>query len=353
MKNRAMIPLVIGLGVGLVAVKLSVDVVQKARAAGANDDIMSIVVAQQTIPMGVEIKPEMLSLAKSSKTLAPQGGFLDPKKLVGRVVRTPVPKGMPVIEEMLAPPGTPAGLSSLVPAGYRAVAVKVEEETSVAGFLKPGCRVDVVALMNLRGTKNGSAQTVSKVLLQDVTIGAVGQSLTGDAGSSATLSRSVTLLVKPDDVPVLHLAATQGKIRLAMRHFDDQGADAAHVATESELMPGEQSKENDKESGFLSGLAKMFQPEQTPVQTPKPAWATQLERKSEPAVSRPPFVMTIMQGSNVEAVAFENSSSMQRIDAARATALASARNALPNRASMAVAEEPEGEGPLPTFERGE
>ncbi len=230
MKNRAIIPLVIGLAVGLVAVKLSIDVVQKARA-GNGEDMLSIAVAQQMIPMGVEIKAGMVSVSKVSKGLSPQGAFEDPKKLVGRVVRNPVAKGMPVIEEMLAAPGTPAGMASLVPSGYRAVAVKVEEETSVAGFLKPGCHVDVAAVLSVRGA-SGACETISKVLLQDVMVGAVGQSLTGDAENSATLSRSVTLLVKPEDVPVLHLAATQGKIRLAMRHFDDMGAGQTGVARE-------------------------------------------------------------------------------------------------------------------------
>jgi pilus assembly protein CpaB len=358
MKNRAIIPLVIGLGVGLVAVKLSVDVVQKARAAGGNDDMLSVVVAQQMIPMGVEIKPAMLSVARSSKSLAPQGGFSDPEKLAGRVVRSPVLKGMPVIEEMLSAPGTPAGLSSLVPAGYRAVAVKVEEETSVAGFLKPGCRVDVVALLSVRGAKGGASQMISKVLLQDVTIGAVGQSLTGDAESSATLSRSVTLLVKPEEVPVLHLAATQGKIRLAMRHYDDMGANANGVARESELDPDARPQGGKpEESGFLSGLAGLFQPKQASGEAPKPAWVAEMDKKNEPVEVRPPFVMTLMQGSKVEAVAFENSSSMQRLDGARATAALAAaipaRSAVPNRATVAAAESPEEDVPTASFERGE
>jgi pilus assembly protein CpaB len=357
MKNRAIIPLVIGLGVGLVAVKLSVDVVQKARAAGGNDDMMSIVVAQQTIPMGVEIKPAMLSVAKSSKSLAPQGGFTNPEKLAGRVVRSPVLKGMPVIEEMLAAAGTPAGLTGLVPAGYRAVAVKVEEETSVAGFLKPGCHVDVAAVLNVRGANGGSSQMISKVLLQDVTIGAVGQSLTGDAESSATLSRSVTLLVKPEDVPVLHLAATQGKIRLAMRHYEDMDANANGVARESELDGAKPQGGKQEQSGFLSGLAALLQSKPATSQAPKPAWSAQLEKKSEPVVVRPPFVMTVMQGSNVEAVAFQNSSSMQRLGGTQATAALAAaslaRNAAPNRTTVASAEAPEEDVAPAPFERGE
>lgn len=308
MKNRALIPLAIGLVVGLIAVKYSVDVVKRARASSTEDSVR-VVVAQQSIPMGVEIKANMLSVSKASKSLAPQGGFTDSTKLAGRVVRVPIPKGVPVIEEMLAAPGTPAGMASLVPSGYRAVAVKVDEFSSVGGFLKPGCRVDVAAVMSVKGAAGGS-QTISRVILQDVTVAASGQSLTGENDTNAAnISRSVTLLVKPEEVSILHLAATQGQIRLALRHYEDGVNGSGNVATESQLAP-EQPKE--KES-FLTGLAKLFQNKQTGP-APRPDWADQTQDKAKPVTVKYPYAMTVISGSNVQTVAFESSSSVRRVD---------------------------------------
>jgi len=315
MKHRAIIPLVVGLGIGLVAVKLSMDVVQRARANNNGEDMASVVVAQQLIPMGVEVKPGMLSVTRTSKTLAPQGAFDDPKKLAGRVGRTQIPKGVPVIEEMLAAPGTPAGMASLVPSGYRAVAVKVDEDSSVGGFLKPGCRVDVAAIMCVRSAK-GPSETISKVILQDVMVGAVGQSLTGDTASNANLSRSVTLLVKPEEVAVLHLAATQGKIRLAMRHYEDQGPSGDSIARENDLdgtAPQPQGK-SDAEGGLLSELAKLLKPEAESAGANKPAWAMRMSHGSGSGEASPAYVVTVHKGSVVEAVAFENSDSVRRVE---------------------------------------
>lgn len=317
MKNRAIIPLVIGLTVGLIAVKLSVDVVQKARAGNNNESLLSVVVAQQLIPMGAEIKPGMLSVTKTSKNLAPQGSSDDPKKLAGRVVRTQIPKGVPVIEEMLAAAGTPAGMASLVPSGYRAVAVKVDEDSSVAGFLKPGCRVDVAAVLSVRPT-NGPSETISKIILQDITVGAVGQSLTGEGDSATNLSRSITLLVKPEEVAVLHLAASQGKLRLAMRHYEDVGASAREsVSRESELDPGAPGKESKKsdEGGLLSGLVKLFQRDEAKntSEAPKPAWVAQMAQRGEPAQVTLPYTVTVFNGAAVESVPFENSRSVHRV----------------------------------------
>ncbi len=344
MKHRAIIPLVVGLGVGLVAVKLSMDVVQRARANNNGEDMASVVVAQQLIPMGVEVKPGMLSVTKTSKNLAPQGAFDDPKKLSGRVVRTQIPKGVPVIEEMLAAPGTPAGMASLVPSGYRAVAAKVDEDSSVAGFLKPGCRVDVAAIMCVRSPK-GPSETISKVILQDVMVGAVGQSLTGDTASNANLSRSVTLLVKPEEVAILHLAATQGKIRLAMRHYEDQGAAAESIARENELDGGTPGK-TDPDAGFLSGLAKLLKPESESAEATKPAWAKRMSQSSESTQGKPPYVVTVHKGSSVEALAFENADSVRRIGGGARTApgpandSATARAGSPDKGVPAAAEEP-------------
>lgn len=306
MKNRALIPLAVGLAVGLIAVKFSVDVVKKARAA-STEDSLSVVVAQQMIPMGVEVKPNMLSVTKTSRSLAPQGGFDDAKKLVGRVARTQIPKGVPVIEEMLAAPGTPAGLTSLVPAGYRAVAVKVDEFSSVGGFLKPGCRVDVAAVMSVR-CAGASGQTISRVILQDVLVGAVGQSLTGEGDSGASISRSVTLLVKPDQVPILHLAATEGRIRLAMRHYEDDSNASTNVATEANLAP-EQPKPRES---LLSGLTKLFQGAPAPTAAPKPAWA---EKAASAAADEtpPPYAMTVINGDKIQTVTFQSPASPQRV----------------------------------------
>lgn len=327
MKNRALIPLAIGLVVGLIAVKYSVDVVKKARASSTSEDMLHIVVAQQPIPMGVELKATMLSVTRTSRNLAPQGSFEDPKKLVGRVVRSPIPKGLPVIEEMLAAPGTPPGMASLVPAGYRAVAVKVDEFSSVGGFIKPGCRVDVAATMSVKGP-TGTPQTISRVILQDVTVGAVGQSLTGEVEAGpATVTRSVTLIVKPEEVPILHLSATQGQIRLALRHYDDASQVAASTTNEDELTGAKPVAAKEPTESFLSILAKMFETPQAKGPAPRQAWPKDLTERNKLLKVHNPYVMTVISGSAVQSVAFQDGSSTKRVDA----------NTLPHGSAMASA----------------
>jgi Flp pilus assembly protein CpaB len=119
---------------------------------------------------------------------------------------------------MLAPPGSQPGLRAKIPAGYRAVSISVTEESAVAGFVMPGSRVDVYG-----GGGNGSA----RLILSDVEVGAVGQSLSevGKDGRTVRITKSVTLFLKPEEIQMLHASAGGRKskgLRLALRGNSEQ-----------------------------------------------------------------------------------------------------------------------------------
>src|SRR5258708_12602100 len=96
----------------------------------------------------------------------------------------------------------------------RAVSVRVNEVVSVAGFVTPGTRVDVL----LTGTPVGGSEPQTTTVLQNVTVIAAGhtleRSLTGDAQSTPL----ITLLVSPDDAQRLTLPSAEGHIHLALRN---------------------------------------------------------------------------------------------------------------------------------------
>lgn len=220
MKSKTFIPLVIGLGVGGVAIKLGVDMIK--RAQGAQGTLVKVVTAAATIEAAEPLGELALSVTSVPQQLVPQGAFGDPGVLRGRVAKTLIPKGTNITEQMLAPPGTAPGLSSRIPDGYRAVSVKVDEASSVAGFITPSSFVDVSAVFSER--VQGVERASSRIILQNVRVGAVGQSLSsiGPDGKSTQLSRSVTLLVRPDEVPKLQMACTRGQIHLALRNGRDR-----------------------------------------------------------------------------------------------------------------------------------
>jgi len=56
----------------------------------------------------------------------------------------PVSKGEFILPNKLAAANAGSGLPSLIPPGMRAVSVRVNDVVSVAGFVQPGSRVDVL-----------------------------------------------------------------------------------------------------------------------------------------------------------------------------------------------------------------
>ncbi len=213
MKARSIIPLVIGLGVGFFAIKMGIDIVRKAR--GSQGEMNQVVVARHAIDVASRIEDSMVTTVGVPRALVPAGAFTDREKLVGRVAKMTIPASMTINDSMLAPPGTSPGLPAKIPAGYRAVSVTVNEASAVAGFVMPGARVDVFAAD--RGGRSTSFP--SRLILSDVEVGAVGQSMNelSSDGKTVRMTKSVTLFLKPDQVPLLDAAATRSRIRLALR----------------------------------------------------------------------------------------------------------------------------------------
>ena len=217
MKAKTIVPLVIGLAVGFFAIKMGVDMVKKAK--GSQDESRKVYVTAKPIEVASKITESMLTARDVPESLVPGDAFTDAKALVGRVTKMPIAAGVPITNAMLAPPGAQPGLGARIPAGYRAVSVSVNEQSSVAGFITPGSRVDVSAVY-------GRTDTASRLILSNIEVGAVGQSLdrTGPDGKAVQITKSVTLFLTPSQVQVLNAAvgSRKGRIRLALRGYGNE-----------------------------------------------------------------------------------------------------------------------------------
>src|SRR5207245_7692688 len=91
----------------------------------------------------------------------PPGAPRKKADVIGHGVIIPISKGEFILPNRLAGENAGSGLPALIPPGMRAVSVRVNDIVSVAGFVTPGTRVDVL----LTGTPNGgSAQQTTTVL---------------------------------------------------------------------------------------------------------------------------------------------------------------------------------------------
>ena len=243
MKGKAIIPLVLGLGIGLIAVKFGVNALKKAQAASGPTEKFSVVRAKQDIAPFMEITEEMVELVKTpDNPFAPANDRISKiEDAVGRVTAKMVLQRSPVLLSMLAPPKTQPGMVGRIPPGFRAVSVKIDEVTGVAYQLQPGSWVDVIVVMDVdSGNRRRGRETIAEVILQHIQVAAIGRATTNPEGSSGPVkpAKSATLLVAEADVPKLHLAATRGKITLSMRGSDDTKSAKPVVARSSELFQG-------------------------------------------------------------------------------------------------------------------
>jgi pilus assembly protein CpaB len=147
--------------------------------------------------------------------LVPQGAPASYEAVKDRVVIIRLSKGEPILLNKLAPEGTAAGLGGLLSDGKRAMTVRVDDVSGIAGFIKPGDHVDV--LMSIP-VPNESEQQFSKVILQNIVALSTGQIWEQQQqDQKPVIVKTVTLEVTPDEGEILNLASNQGKIRLALR----------------------------------------------------------------------------------------------------------------------------------------
>lgn len=247
MKGKAVIPLVLGLIIGLVAVKFGVDAIRSAKGSGQSAAKIQAVRAKVDIPEYAEITPDMV---EEFSTTDPQ--FVPPaeriekvKDLKERVTSKAIPAHMPILKSMLAPAGTRAGLVGRIPPGFRAVAVKIGEDSSVGFQIQAGDWVDVTVVMDVATAGRRQKETIAEVILQHVQVAAVGHGALTEAAASGPNQRpakSATLLVPEEDVPKLHLAATRGKLTLSLRGEDDEINNKPPKAYGSELTSAQKNQ---------------------------------------------------------------------------------------------------------------
>ena len=238
MRNRRLILALTGavlcglLGVALITRYL-------ANVQAYTRDLGEVVVAKSDIPVGAKITAEQLALLPMPNGSVPEGAFRKTSELVGRVAIMPIGIREPITLSKLAPEGTEGGLSAVIPSGFRAMTVKVDDVVGVSGFIMPGSFVDVVAIIVPPG-QDQTRGPISKIVLQSIKVLASGPKIdTPENQRTPSEVRSVTLQVTPEQAEKLVLAANEGKLQLVMRNYSDQDDANTRGANKNSLLTGE------------------------------------------------------------------------------------------------------------------
>ena len=224
-RKRIVTVLLIAMTVGAMFAMGTYRYVKATPATSAQSvDTTKVVVAASNMDLGTALRAEDLRVIDWPAKSVPEGAFHKSEELVGRGLIQPVVAYEPLLPGKLASPEAGAGLPPVIPEGMRALSVRVNDVIGVAGYVLPGTRVDVVATVS---PTQQVTDTTSKVILTNVQVLAAGTKLDRNGEKDKpTAVTVVTLLVDPQQAERLTLAATEGKIQLALRNPLDQATPA-------------------------------------------------------------------------------------------------------------------------------
>ncbi len=205
---------------------------KKAQNRFRSQEIVEVAVAGVDMPWGTVLTKVAVKSAPYLRKSLPDGYHLKPADLEGRVLIHPIKANQPIFESSLAPSSIKnGGISAVVTPNKRAMAVKVDNVVGVSGFIYPGNRVDVLVTLKDRADYKN---IITKIVLDNVLVLAAGPEVeTTGKQEKPTKVDVITLEVTPEEGEKLALAATEGKLQLALRN----SGDTAKVTTKGTTIP--------------------------------------------------------------------------------------------------------------------
>lgn len=210
---------------GLLAMRLAGNkpVMEQAEAIIQKEPTVNVLITAVNLPVGSRLNSDSVRWSPW-----PQGSIVEgfvtqnnrPEaiaELTGAVVRLPLFEGEPLRPEKLVDSSARI-MSSLLPAGKRAVATEISVATGAGGFVLPNDRVDVIMV---RKSEEGSFLTEN--VLNNVRVLAIDQQIKeGEDGTSAVVGATATLELTPDQAKIITVAQQMAdRLTLALRSVAD------------------------------------------------------------------------------------------------------------------------------------
>lgn len=239
MRMKSLILIFIALGCGLVA---SIGISQVMDRRSSNSPAMEmeqILVAAVDIDGGAQLDAKNLKLEDWPKAKVPEGAIRKMADANEKYTITRLYAGEPI--RLIKISDEPGGVTEFIPEGYRAMPVKVEEDTVMKG-ISPGDRVDVLVFLRRNGDEIN--KTGAFPILRNVRVFATNSNTERavDAKGTEANFRTVSLLVKEQHVGELAIAAQMGKILLTLRRPNEKDDQIGEEVTPIEEILAGKSK---------------------------------------------------------------------------------------------------------------
>jgi pilus assembly protein CpaB len=236
MKPARLIVLLIALVAGAVAAYLasrSSLPPAPVQVAAPTIQTTEVLVAKLDIGMGQTVKADDLLWQIWPRAAANSNFVLRADKpnaieqLAGSIARTPFVTGEPIREAKLIRAGGSGFMAAILPSGKRAISTDITPETGAGGFILPNDRVDVILTRRERETDKGAMPATSEIIMSDVRVLAIDQTVQEKDGQRVVVGKTATLELGPRQSETLAQARQSGTLTLALRSLADAARPAA------------------------------------------------------------------------------------------------------------------------------
>ena len=247
-KFKALVPIAISLIIAVVGTVFLYKWIERQRGPKEivkveKIEAAPIVVSAGNLPWGTKLKPEMIKTSPYLKESLPAGYFSSTVDLKDRVLIAPVKLNEPITEAKLAPTSVKTGgVSAVLQPGMRAIAVKGDKVIGISGFINPGNRVDVIVTVEEPKTK----KIKSKIFLENIAVLATGTQIEKNEKGEPMPVDVYTLEVSPEQSEKIALAATEGRLQLALRGVTDSEDQLTKGVSVPELLAQQHWSEQQK-----------------------------------------------------------------------------------------------------------
>lgn len=212
-----------------------------------------VLVATKALPVGTILDATSLRYQPWPKDLVENVYFIkkpgfDPKSLAGTVVRNAITAGQPLTNGALVKPGDRGFLAAALGPGMRAVTVPVQATTSVAGFVFPGDRIDLILTQSVSGGGDGPPLKAAETIMRNLRVLATDQrtdNIAGEDGKTQVRTFSnVTIEATPKIAEQIAVAQTLGSLSLSLRSIADNSSELEQAIASGDVsMPDDPKAE--------------------------------------------------------------------------------------------------------------
>jgi pilus assembly protein CpaB len=194
--------------------------------------MIDVLVPAKDIDAGAALEPAMFRMESRPQVGVSPRVVVSFEELKGQFARSLIVAGQPLHRDFMTSVRPTSAITASIPEGYRAVTISVDARSAVEGWVRPGARVDVMWLSNVRG-RGG----ITRIVQNARVLSAERMTQTNQPQPGVPIPSTVTLLVTSEDAAKISLAATNGSITLQLRGDTDvKASEEAPVLTLDDLL---------------------------------------------------------------------------------------------------------------------